>query len=160
MIKTYVVTVADIAGSFMEAAKVFSETGMNITRISYNKAVDIDNIFVDADGDEAQHELTRSLLGERGFTDTEHASRVELLRLRMPDGPGQILKVLDIVHSFNVNIPYISYVRQEGTMQVFRIAVRVESDALFASLLEKVRSVCEAEVIEYDESETNYDNSI
>ena len=160
MIKTYVVTVADIAGSFMKAAKVFSETGMNITRISYNKAVDIDNIFVDADGDEAQHELTRTLLSERGFTDTEHASRVELLRLRMPDGPGQILKVLDIVHSFNVNIPYISYVRQEGTMQVFRIAVRVESDALFASLLEKVRSVCEAEVIEYDESETNYDNSI
>ena len=65
-------------GSFMEAAKVFSETGMNITRISYNKAVDIDNIFVDADGDEAQHELTRTLLSERGFTDTEHASRVEL----------------------------------------------------------------------------------
>ena len=144
----------------MEAAKVFSETGMNITRVSYNKAVDVDNIFVDAEGDEAQHEQTGKLLTERGFIDNEHASRVELLRLTMPDGPGQILRVLEIVRSFNVNIPYISYVKQEGTMQVFRIAVRVDSDELFAKLLEKIGSLCRAEVVEYDESETNYDNSI
>ncbi|MBO4360661.1 MAG: MBL fold metallo-hydrolase [Eubacteriaceae bacterium] len=160
MIKTYVITVADRAGSFAEAAEVFYGLGMNITRISYNKAVDIDNVFVDADGDEGRHRDAERILTKKGFCDTDHASRVELLRISMPDGAGQILRVLDVVHSFGISIPYISYVQQEGDVQSFKLAVRVDSDATFSCLLERIREIATAEVIDYDESEVNYDNSI
>lgn len=160
MNRTYVIQLSDIAGAFMEVAMIFRELGMNITRVSYNKAVDVDNIFVDADGDEDKHEEARKILSEKGFIDHEHACRVELLRLTMPDGPGQMLRVLDVVNSFNVNIPYISYVKQEGTIQVFKLAVHVDAASTFSRLLAGIREICEAEVIEYDESEVNYDNSI
>lgn len=44
--KTFATLMPDKAGAFLEAAKVFSSLGLNITRVSYNKAVDTHMLFV------------------------------------------------------------------------------------------------------------------
>ena len=41
-------------GAFLKASKCFSELGINITRVSYNKAVDSHILFIDAEGTEEQ----------------------------------------------------------------------------------------------------------
>ena len=41
-------------GAFLKASKCFSELGINITRVSYNKAVDSHTLFIDAEGTEEQ----------------------------------------------------------------------------------------------------------
>lgn len=41
-------------GAFLKASKFFSSLGINITRVSYNKAVDSHTLFIDAKGTDEQ----------------------------------------------------------------------------------------------------------
>ena len=54
MKKTYVTSMPNHIGEFLKASKCFSELGINITRVSYNKAVDSHTLFIDAEGTEEQ----------------------------------------------------------------------------------------------------------
>ena len=45
-------------GAFLKASKCFSQLNINITRVSYNKAVDSHTLFIDAEGtDELKKEI-------------------------------------------------------------------------------------------------------
>ena len=44
----------DHIGAFLKASECFSALGINITRVSYNKAVDSHTLFIDAEGTEEQ----------------------------------------------------------------------------------------------------------
>lgn len=37
-------------GAFLKASRCFAANGVNITRVSYNKAVDSHMLFIDAEG--------------------------------------------------------------------------------------------------------------
>lgn len=54
MRKTYVTSMPNRIGAFLKASKCFSELGINITRVSYNKAVDSHILFIDAEGTQDQ----------------------------------------------------------------------------------------------------------
>ena len=54
MKKTYITTMPNHIGAFLKASECFAALGINITRVSYNKAVDSHTLFIDAEGDEAQ----------------------------------------------------------------------------------------------------------
>ena len=47
MKKTYVTFMPNHIGAFLKASKCFSELGINITRVSYNKAVDSHTLFIE-----------------------------------------------------------------------------------------------------------------
>ena len=46
MKKTYVTTMPDHVGAFLKASRCMAALGLNITRVSYNKAIDIHTLFV------------------------------------------------------------------------------------------------------------------
>ena len=52
MKKTYVTSMPDHIGAFLKASRCFAALGINITRVSYNKAVDSHTLFIDAEGRE------------------------------------------------------------------------------------------------------------
>ncbi len=54
MKKTYITTMPDQIGAFLKASECFASLGVNITRVSYNKAIDSHTLFIDADGGEEQ----------------------------------------------------------------------------------------------------------
>lgn len=54
MKKTYVTSMPNHIGAFLKASKCFTKLNINITRVSYNKAVDSHTLFIDAEGTEEQ----------------------------------------------------------------------------------------------------------
>lgn len=56
MKKTYITTMPDHIGAFLNASECFASLGVNITRVSYNKAVDSHTLFIDAEGDRTRLE--------------------------------------------------------------------------------------------------------
>ena len=54
MKKTYVTSMPNQIGAFLKASQCFSALKINITRVSYNKAVDSHTLFIDAEGTEEQ----------------------------------------------------------------------------------------------------------
>ena len=54
MRRTFTTRLPDQAGAFLEAGRVISRVGGNITRVSYNKAVDTHTLFLEVEGEEPQ----------------------------------------------------------------------------------------------------------
>ena len=54
MKKTYATSMPDHIGAFLKASECFSSLGINITRVSYDKAVDSHMLFLDVEGTKEQ----------------------------------------------------------------------------------------------------------
>ena len=52
MKKTYITTMPNHIGAFLKASECFASLGINITRVSYNKAIDSHTLFIDVEGKE------------------------------------------------------------------------------------------------------------
>ena len=67
MKKTYITSMPNHIGAFLKASKCFSELGINITRVSYNKAVDSHTLFIDAEGTKEQLKKADTELKKIGY---------------------------------------------------------------------------------------------
>lgn len=56
MKQTFTTTMPDRVGAFLGASRCISGNGANITRVSYNKAIDMHLLFIEADGTPEQLE--------------------------------------------------------------------------------------------------------
>ena len=54
MKQTYATSMPNHIGAFLKASQCFAALGINITRVSYDKAVDSHMLFLDVEGTEAQ----------------------------------------------------------------------------------------------------------
>ena len=54
MKKTYATSMPNHIGAFLKASKCFASLGINITRVSFDKAVDSHMLFLDVEGTEEQ----------------------------------------------------------------------------------------------------------
>ena len=86
MKKTYVTKMPNHIGAFLKASKCFSELGINITRVSYNKAVDSHTLFIEVDGKEEQFEKANVKLQEIGYlSNGDRNTKVVLVEFRNAD---------------------------------------------------------------------------
>ncbi|MBQ9941648.1 MAG: Zn-dependent hydrolase [Christensenellaceae bacterium] len=161
MKKTFVTTMPDHMGAFLKASRVFAALGVNISRVSYNKAVDLHTLFIEAEGTEAQLEAAGQQLSDIGYLQTARAdSRVLLLELLLKDQPGGVTRVLEIIQNYTFNISYMSSQGDGSGYQAFKMGLLVEDESRIAAFLNEVGAVCTVRVLDYDRGEKNYDNSI
>lgn len=67
MKKTYITVLPDHFGAFLKANRCFEKLGINITRVSYNKAIDSHTLFIDAEGTKEQLEKADIELKKIGY---------------------------------------------------------------------------------------------
>ena len=88
MRKTYVTSMPNRIGAFLRASKCFSALGINITRVSYNKAVDSHTLFIDAEGTEEQLKRADEELEKIGYLQNTYTkTSIVLLEFCLKDGP-------------------------------------------------------------------------
>ena len=171
MRKTYITTLPDHIGAFLRASRCFARLGVNITRVSYNKAVDSHTLFLDVEGDAASLALADKELAEIGYLqDDAGGSHVILLEFLLPDVPGSVTAVLELIAEFNFNISYMSSQEQSSDaprapedgpgFQRFKMGLLVDKPDALAAFTERAREICEVHVIEYNRSERVFDNSV
>ena len=161
MKKTYVTKMPNHIGAFLKASKCFSELGINITRVSYNKAVDSHTLFIEVEGEEKQFEKANEKLKEIGYlSDGEENSKIILLSFRLKDVPGSVTGVLELISKFNFNISYISSQENGSDYQQFKMGLYVSDLNGLSEFLRQAERLCEVKVIDYNNTEKVYDNSI
>ena len=161
MKKTYVTSMPNHIGAFLKASKCFSELGVNITRVSYNKAVDSHTLFIDAEGTEEQLEKADTLLKEIGYLQSNASkTSIVLIEFRLPDVPGSVTNVLNLINEFNFNISYISSQENGTDYQYFKMGLYVEDYDKITEFLKEAEKLCKVRVIDYNSSEKVYDNSV
>ena len=110
MKKTYITSMPDHIGAFLKASRCFSALGINITRVSYNKAVDSHTLFIDAEGTAEQLRQADTELEKIGYlrNDNSNKTSIVLLEFLLKDVPGSVTDILTLISEFNFNISYIS----------------------------------------------------
>ena len=161
MKKTFVTNMPNHIGAFLKASKCFSELNVNITRVSYNKAVDSHTLFIEVEGDEKLLEKASETLNKIGYlTNAQEKSEVVLLEFRLRDHPGSVTAVLEIISKFNLNISYISSQENGSDYQFFKMGLYVNDADVLTEFLTQTRKLCEVRVINYNNTDRFFDNSI
>ena len=160
MKKTYVTTMPDHIGAFLKASRCFAGLDMNITRVSYNKAVDSHTLFIDAEGTEQQHLQAEEQLAAIGYLRSADDKSVVLLEFRLRDVPGAVTDVLALIDEFRFNISYISSQENGSDHQLFKMGLFVEDAEQISAFLARAEMICPVRVIDYNRADKVYDNSI
>ena len=161
MKKTYITSMPNRIGAFLKASKCFSALGINITRVSYNKAVDSHMLFIDAEGTEEQLKKADSELEKIGYLQNNNSkTSIVLLEFCLKDVPGSVTDVLTLIDRFNFNISYISSQENGTNYQYFKMGLYIDDSQKISEFLKEVKKICKVRMIDYNSSEKVYDNSI
>lgn len=161
MKKTYVTSMPNHIGAFLKASKCFSSLGVNITRVSYNKAVDSHTLFIDAEGTSEQLKKADIELEKIGYLQSNvDKTSIVLIEFCLRDVPGSVTDVLILINDFNFNISYISSQENGTDYQLFKMGLYVDDTDKITEFLKEAEKLCKVRVIDYNSSEKVYDNSI
>ena len=161
MKKTYVTTMPDHVGAFLNASRTIAGLGLNITRVSYNKAVDMHTLFIECEGSAEQIAMADHALNEIGYLQSNQAHQdVLLLEFRLRDVPGSVTEILELIREFNFNISYISSQENGSDYQLFKMGLFVEDSDKMQHFLMRAEEKCRVRVIDYNRVEKSFDNSI
>ncbi len=161
MKKTYVTSMPDHIGAFLKASECFFELNINITRVSYNKAVDSHTLFIDAEGTEEQLKKADAQLEKIGYLqNNSNKTNIVLLEFQLKDVPGSVTDILRLINKFNFNISYINSQENATDYQYFKMGLFVDDSDKISGFLNEANKLCKVRVIDYNSSEKVYDNSI
>ena len=151
----------DHIGAFLKASRCFESLGLNITRVSYNKAVDVNTLFIDVEGEREKLELAELQLREIGYLrNVTDEKSVVLLEFRLLDVPGSVTNVLELIDEFKFNISYISSQENGTEYQLFKMGLFIENPDKITEFITRAEKLCDVRVIDYNRSEKIFDNSI
>ena len=161
MKKTYITSMPNHIGAFLKASECFAKLGINITRVSYNKAVDSHTLFIDAEGNEQSLKQADIELEKIGYLQNSKAeSSIVLLEFTLSDQPGSVTEILRLINDFQLNISYISSQENGTEYQAFKMGLFVGDEGKFNEFIEKARSLSPVKILDYNHSEKILDNSI
>lgn len=161
MKKTFITNMPNQIGAFLKASKCFSMLNINITRVSYNKAVDSHTLFIEVEGEQSQLEQASESLKDIGYlSHGEENSKIILLDFCLKDEPGSVTKILELISQFNFNISYISSQENGSGYQQFKMGLYVNEIDTLSEFLAQAERLCKVKVIHYNNTKNVYDNSL
>lgn len=161
MKKSYITTVPDQIGAFQKASRCFAQLGINITRVSYNRAIDSHTLFIDAEGTPEQLAQAEAQLAEIGYLrNGRQTPQIALLEFELRDIPNSVTDVLELISSFGFNISYVSSQENGTAFQYFRVGLLVDDGQKLNQFMEAAEKLWRVRVIGYNQAEKVFDNSI
>ncbi|MCR5824410.1 MAG: MBL fold metallo-hydrolase [Lachnospiraceae bacterium] len=161
MKKMYITTMPNHIGAFLKASECFAALGINITRVSYNKAVDSHTLFIDAEGEKEQLEKADRELEKIGYLQSDQNEQsIVLLEFMLKDVAGSVTDVLRLITHHQLNISYMSSQENGTDYQAFKMGLFVDNEEKMKGFLKEAQEICPVRVLDYNRSERVFDNSI
>ena len=160
--KTYITRMPDQSGAFLLAGRIISEVGGNIVRVNYNRAVDTHTLFIEVAADEAQHARIEQRLRECDYLAAEgdNDQRIMMIVLKLPDVPGTVLPVLEVLSRHNVNISYISSQENGTGWQDFKMGLLIDNTEEITRLIDEISRICEIRILDYEVTDRLLDGTV
>ena len=127
MKRTFITRLPNKAGAFLKATRIVAQSGANITRVSYNKAVDLHVLFLEVSGSQAQLDTIAVRLNDVGYIlNEDNPGKTILLEFHLPNVPSAVLPVLELIDSFNFNITYMSGQENDTDHQDLKVGIYIQ----------------------------------
>ena len=160
MKRSFMTTLPDKTGAFLEASRIILAHGGNMQRASYNKAVDAHTLFLDVEADESQLAAIEAELTRAGFLHTASYVKIVLAEFTVDDKPGAILPILEALARQQVSISYISSMPPQGGTVALRLGLYIGEAGAVDGLLRELSSICAVRILDYDAGEKRLDNTV
>lgn len=161
MKKTYITNMPTDIGSFLKANRCLAQLGLNITRASYNKAIDSHTLFIDVEGSEEQLALADKELAKIGYLDNRRKdNRIVLLQFQLENKPGSAIDILQLIQDYSLSISYINVKDTEEAHQIMCLGLYMNDGEKMSNFLGHAEKICHVRAIDYDYTERYFDNSI
>ena len=161
MRKNFITTMPDKAGAFLKASQIIYEHNGNITRVNYNKALDIHTLFLEIDAEEEELQEIEDELAEIGYLSSSQRNNAFLvIEMLLEDVPGSILPILELLQSLAVNISYMSSKSNQTGYQHFKMGLLIENPQNTKILLDRLGRICDVKIWDYDVTEKPLDNTV
>ncbi len=161
MRKTYVTKMPDKAGAFLLASRLIAASGGNIVRVNYNKAVDLHTLFIEVSATAGQHaQIERSLSACGYLPEGAEDKRILMIVLTLPDRPGAVTPVLEVLSRYRVNISYISSQENGTPYQHFKMGLLIENTGEIKRLIDEISQICEINILNYEVTDRLLDGTV
>lgn len=161
MRKTFVTKMPDKAGAFLEAGRIVRKYNGNITRVNYNKALDVHTLFLEAEAEKEALEEMEAELFRIGYLESAASQdKIMVVEFTLRDVPGTVLPILEILHNLAINICYMNSAANESGYQNFKMGLFVEDTKIAKELLDRTSRLCAVKILDYDLTEKLLDNTV
>ncbi len=160
MKRSFMTSLPDKSGVFLQASRIILAHGGNMVRASYNKAVDAHTLFLDVEGEDAALDAIEAEMNAAGFLKSGSQVKVVLLEVELPDQPGAVIPVLEALNRRSVNISYLSNQSSGGRTATLKMGLYIEEPSVIEALLGEVAEICPVRILSYDAGEKKLDNTV
>ena len=161
MRRTYITRMPDKAGAFLLASNIISAAGGNIARVNYNKAIETHTLFIEVSAHAEQLEEIARRLSDCGYlSDSPDDKELLMIVLKLPDSPGAVTPVLEILNHYKVNISYISSQENGTEYQYFKMGLLIENTGELKRLVEDISTICEISILDYNVTDRLLDGTV
>lgn len=160
--KSFVTNVPDRLGVLVQTCRLVAEKGGNMSRISYNRAVDSCTLFLDVVGEEEALEAITEEFKKLGYLmeNLPLETRVIMVDIKMPDTAGAMVPILELLKERGVFVSYVNTAATSEAYQHCRLGLLLENPNNIKRLLREMSMIYPIEIVDYDDSEQNLDNTI
>ncbi len=159
--ETFILKLLDKSGSLLEACSIISKNNGNITRLSYNKIVDVHTTFIEVYATDEDITNISKQLEEKNYLYKKSGEPVDMLVvLKILDIPGTVEKILEVFRKHEVNISYVNTQENGTPYQYMKVGILIENAKIIKQILDEVSQFCEITSISYDTNEQVIDNTV
>lgn len=159
--QTFVTRLPDRHGALLLASGIIKARNGDITRVSYNKSVDLNTVFLEVRGEEADLAAIRQALSEIGYLEEDlPPAQVIMLNIRHAAGVGTIYPILQILNRHQVNISYINGQEQSAESAMLRLGLLIEDPSQIKQILDEISALYPVDIEDYNLTENPLDNTV
>ena len=94
------------------------------------------------------------------LTNREENRQILMIVLTLPDKPGAVTPVLEILNRYQVNISYISSQENGTAYQHFKMGLLIENTGEIKRLIEEISRICEIHILDYQVTDRLLDGTV
>lgn len=160
MEKSLALVVPDRSGLLREVTRIFSDNGVSILRMSYNRVVDVHAVFVDVWGSSASVAAAEDeLRAWRFMPGQRRVGEVRLLEFAGDNDIPPLDPIISLINRHELNITYITARTDGNAANVVRVGVYVEDLERFHAMLSDAQATFQAREVPHGEYPQLLDNN-
>lgn len=160
MVKSFMTNMPDQCGAFLAASRIIERHQGNIVRVSYNKAVDAHALFLDVEAEDTVLSAIEGELNQAGFLKSVPHAKIILAQFDVPDHPGAVVPILEVLNRHHVNISYISSQSNDSGHASLKMGLYIEEPGVMDTLLRELSALCPVQILSYDSGEKKLDTTV
>lgn len=158
---SFILRMPDHPGALQRASEVIRRHGGNINRIQFDRRIDPVTVFFELTApDEARAQIHRELAGMGYLQSTLKPASFLKFWAFLPHRPGALRRFLEITTACNANIAYIDFDDRGSNPDRLTVSLSLDDSAATDRLLDQLKSRYPLEILEYDTTGKNLDDTV